>query len=225
MKFEDPHYSKQYIHADIVVFTVEDKRVKILLIQRAKEPYLGGWALPGGGIYNDESLDVGAARELEYKTGLKNIYLEQFHTFGEPKRDPRARTIAVAYLALLDKSKVSLLQKTPKTLDAKWWDIKNLPQLHWDHKQMVQMAIAKLRQNLTKSNIAKELLSKQFTLPEMHSAYEIILDRKLDRRNFRRKLLKIGLIEATGKKEAGERNRPAIYYRFKGGKRREADIL
>jgi len=225
MEFQNPKYKKQYLHADVVIFTVENKQVKILLIQRGRAPYIGRWTLPGGAIYNNESAEAAAKRELKYKTGLKNIYLEQFHTFSNPKRDFRARLVAVAYLALVDKNKVSLLEKTPKTLGAKWFEINKLPPLAWDHQEMIEMAIAKLRRRLMDSNIICELLPRQFTLPELHSAYEIILGKKLDRRNFRRKFLNLGLMEVTGKKERGSRYRPAIYYHFKSEKPQEIGIF
>ncbi|MCL5093991.1 MAG: NUDIX hydrolase [Patescibacteria group bacterium] len=225
MDMKNPKYKNQGIHVDMVVFTVDDKKIKTLLVQRGRKPFVGEWILPGGAVYNDESVDFAAERELEEKTGLKDLYLEQLHTFGNPKRDPRKRMVSVAYLALVDKKKVSILQKTSKTLDAKWFDIKKLPDLAFDHKEIVRLAVKSLRKMLIYSNIAYTLLPCQFTLPELQGVYEIILGEKFDRRNFRRKFLNLGLIEATGKREEGMANRPANLYRFKAKKYKAVDIL
>lgn len=225
MKLNDQRYQKQYLHADVVVFTVENRQIKVLLVQRGREPYIGDWALPGGATYASESVDDTARRELAYKTGLKGIYLEQFQVFSQPKRDPRARIVAVGYLALVDKNKVSLLQKTPKTLGAKWFSIYELPALKWDHKKIIAKAIETLRYRIIYSNIICELLPPRFTLPDLHRAYEIILGKKLDRRNFRRKLLNSGLIKATATKASGGQHRPAIYYQFKNKKHQEVIIF
>ncbi len=222
---------------------MDERKVKILLVRRARKPFVGQWILPGGAVYNDESVDAAARRELKEKTGLKNIYpvrnrtqtqapaisngvyLEQFHVFGKPKRDPRKRMVAIAYLALVDRNKVSVLQKTPKTLNAAWHDIEKLPGLAFDHGEIIKEAVKKLRKKLIDSNIALALLPKQFTLPELQRLYEIILGREIDRRNFRRKFLKLGLIKKTDKKTVGTLYRPANYYSFALGGYREIDIF
>lgn len=225
MDVRNPKYKNQGIHVDIAVFTVEEKKVKILLIKRGREPFVGDWILPGGCVYNDESVDYAAERELKEKTGLKNVYLEQFHIFGSPKRDPRKRMVSVAYLALIDKNKVSILQRTPKTLDAKWFDITKLPELAFDHKNIVNLAIKNLRKLLTFSNIVYTLMPNEFSLPELQSVYEIILGEKLDRRNFRRKFITLGLIESTGKQKTDMPNRPANLYQFRSKEYKEINIL
>ncbi|MFA6227596.1 MAG: NUDIX domain-containing protein [Patescibacteria group bacterium] len=225
MNLGNSKYQNQYLHADAAVFTVEDRKVKLLLVRRSRKPYIGQWSLPGGGIYRTESAKQAIKRELAYKTGLKNLYLEEFGVFSEPKRDPRGRIISIAFLALLDKNKVSLLQKTPKTMGAKWFDIKKLPPIKWDHKKITNLAIAKLRKRLLESNIACRLLPRYFTLPELHKTYEIILGKQLDRRNFRKKFLKLGLIIKTENKERGSRNRPAAYYKFKTEQHQDISIF
>lgn len=225
MDLSNPRYKNQGIHVDIAVFTVEDRKVKILLVKRGKEPFVGDWILPGGAVYNDESVNFSAKRELEEKTGLKNLYLEQLHTFGDPKRDPRKRMVSVAYLALIDKKKVSIQKKTQKTLDAQWFDIKDLPKLAFDHKEIIQFAITVLRKILTFSNVVYTLLPPEFTLPELQSVYEIILGKNLDRRNFRRKFLNLGLIKETGRILEGASNRPPKLYSFKSRAYKEIYII
>lgn len=225
MDLNNPKYKNQGIHSDVVVFTVEDREVKILLVKRGREPFVGQWILPGGAVYNDESVDAAARRELKEKTGLEDVYLEQFHTFGAPKRDPRMRLVSVSYLALIDKNKVNILQKTPKTLEASWFSLEKLPEMAFDHNDIVQMAVTVLRQKLMDSNIAVEILESKFTLPELQNLYETILGREFDRRNFRRKFLSLGLIEDTGKKEDRSATRPAVLYRFKSRKYKEVEVI
>ena len=126
------------VATDAAVFTVIDKHVQVFLVKRANKPETGIWMLPGGGVYNDESIDSSAKRELATKTGIKNIYLEQVYTFGDPKRDPRKRLVAVAYLALVDSEKIKTLKITPKTLDSRWFALDEIPKLLFDHKQILQ---------------------------------------------------------------------------------------
>ncbi len=225
MKLNNPKYKDQGIHVDIVVFTVDEGIVKTLLVKRAKSQFIGEWIIPGGAVYNNESLDGAAKRELFEKTGIKDIYLEQYYTFGDPKRDPRKRMVSVSYIALLDSKKISVLTKTKKTTDSGWFDITKIPKLAFDHNQILKLAIKKLKKLITDSNIAYSLFPNQFTLPELQSTYEIILGKKLDRRNFRRKFLTLGIIEQTGKYESGEPNRPAKYYRFINKRFQEIDIF
>lgn len=225
MDLANPKYKNQGIHADIAVFTVDEKRVKTLLVKRGKGQFIGEWIVPGGAVYNDESVDAAAKRELLEKTGLKNVYLEQFHAFGEPTRDPRLRMVSIAYLALVDNKKVSVREKTEKTLDAAWFDIKKLPKLGFDHREIIGAALKGLRKKLTDSNIASSLLPKEFTLPELQKVYEILLSEEIDRRNFRRKFLNLGLIVPTGEKTSGGAHRPANYYRFATTKYTEIDIF
>ncbi|OIP78462.1 MAG: hypothetical protein AUK17_02160 [Parcubacteria group bacterium CG2_30_44_18] len=209
MDLSSPRYKNQGVHVDMVVFTVDERRVKILLVRRAREPFVGQWILPGGAVYDDESVDAAAKRELKEKTGLGNIYLQQFHAFGDPKRDFRKRMVSIAYLALIDRKKVSVLQKTPKTLNARWAEVGKLPSLAFDHGEIVEFAIGELKKKLMNSNIVLNLLPKKFTLPELHNVYEIILGKMIDRRNCRRKFLRLGLIEKTGRQEKDSLRRPA----------------
>lgn len=225
MDLQNPLYKKQGIHVDIVVFTVDGKDVKTLLVKRSKKPFVGEWIIPGGAVYNNESIDYAAKRELKEKTGLNNLFLEQFYAFGEPKRDPRQRMVSVAYLALINKNKVNIQQKTPKTMDAGWFSIEEIPDLAFDHNKIVLKALEVLKKKLMDTNIAFEIMPAEFTLAELHFLYETILNKQIDRRNFRRKLLSIGLIESTGEKEEGVSNRPGVLYRFKERKFKEIEII
>jgi 8-oxo-dGTP diphosphatase len=225
MKLNDARYRNQGIHVDIVVFTLDEGRVKVLLVKRATSQFKGEWIIPGGAVYNNESIDAAAKRELFEKTGLKNVYIEQFSAFGEPRRDPRKRMVSIAYIALIDYKKVSILQKTPKTIDAEWFDVTKLPKMAFDHNEIVKSAFKKLQKLVVDSNIAYTLFPNTFTLPDLQKIYEIILGRGLDRRNFRRKFLKLGLIEHTGEHLAGNPNRPAKLYKFRSNKYQEIDIF
>jgi 8-oxo-dGTP diphosphatase len=222
MDFEG--YKNQGIHVDIALFTVLDGVVKTLLVRRTNEQFIGEWIIPGGCVTNDESVDEAARRELLEKTGIENIYMEQFHAFGAPGRDPRKRMVAIAYLALIDAIKIHLLTKTQKTDKAVWADITDLPELGFDHKDILKSAVDTLRRKLMNSNLAAEVMSKQFTLPELQGVYEIIMGTKLDRRNFRRKFLKMGLIRATGDTIIDGAHRPAKLYTFVSDTYQEVDI-
>jgi 8-oxo-dGTP diphosphatase len=224
MRMDFEGYKNQGIHVDIALFTVQDGVVKTLLVKRTNEQFIGEWIIPGGCVTNDESIDAAARRELLEKTGIKKIYMEQFHAFGEPGRDPRKRMVSIAYLALIDADKVSVLTKTKKTEDAIWADITRLPKLGFDHRDILKAAVAQLRRKLLNSNLAAQVMPKEFTLPELQKVYEILMDTKLDRRNFRRKFLSLNLIQQTGEKIVGGAHRPANVYAFSSEKYQEVDI-
>lgn len=225
MDASNPLYENQCIHVEVVVFTVDEGKVKTLLLQRGVGPFLGEWIVPGGVVFNNESIDEATVRELEEKTGLKKVFIKQFYAFGEVNRDPRMRMVSVAYLALIDMHKVDLQHRTLKTMDSKWCDIGDIPKLAFDHNQICDRALEELRHYVINSNIVKDLFYKQFTMPELQRVYETILDRKFDRRNFRRKLLSLGLVEKTGGIEENSSHRPAEYYRFVKDEYEEIDIF
>jgi len=225
MDLSNELYRNQGVHVDIATFTVDEDIVKVLLVKRKVEPYAGGWILPGGAVYNNESVDFAASRELKEKTGLDHVYIKQFQTFGEPDRDPRMRMVSVGYIALINKNDVSILHDTPKTLDAQWFDLREVPKLEFDHQQILEQAIKRLRRTIKETNIVKDLLPETFTLPKLQKIYEIILDKDLDRRNFRRKFLTLDLIEATGEVENGASRRPGHMYEFKQKEYMEIDIF
>lgn len=225
MDMSNPLYKNQCIYVNIVTFTVEDKMVKVLLVKRREEPFVGQWIIPGGVVYNNESIDAAAIRELKEKTGLEGVFLQQFYAFGEPYRDPRMRMVSIGHLALIDKNRVEILQQTPDTLDARWYAINDVPKLGFDHNEMLQKAIQNLRNIVTKTNLVKDLLPENFTLPQLQKIYEAILNKNLDRRNFRRKFVNLGLIKPTGNKEFVKGHRPADYYQFVDKEYKEIEIF
>jgi 8-oxo-dGTP diphosphatase len=217
---------KQNIKAavDSTIFTVKNGELMVLLIEMTKKPYSGMWALPGGLIEQKETTIGAAERILEESTGVKNAYLEQLGTFDAIDRDPFARTISIAYMALMDVEDVKLVT-TEKYSDVRWWPMSKLPELAYDHKQIAKVALDRLRGKLEYTNIVWSLLPKEFTLTDLQMIYEIILGTEIDKRNFRRKILSLKLLERTGKRRAGSANRPAELYRFKQRKLQYIDII
>ncbi len=223
MKNLNQKYKFTVIATDVVIFTIEEKVLKVLLIKMNKHPYKNHWALPGGLVKPEESVDHSAQRNLKEKTGVVNVYLEQLYTFGEINRDPFGRVVSVAYFALMPTKGVKL--KTSKEYkDVKWFEVKELPNLAYDHKNMVNLAVKRLQAKLEYTNIVFSLLPKEFALSELQLIYEIILDKKLDKRNFRKKILSLNLLEKTEKKSKGA-NRPAQLYKFKERKPQIVNII
>lgn len=211
MSLED--YPRPLVTVDVVIFTLRENDLQVLLIQRKRPPFQGMWAVPGGFVGIDESLETAALRELQEETGVEDVYLEQLYTFGEPGRDPRGRVITVAYFALLSANAVQ-----PRAGDdaaqARWWSIYNLPPLAFDHDRILAYALRRLRYKLEYTAVGFELLPETFTLSELQAAYEVILGETLDKRNFRRKILSAGVIQEIGSYRVGE-GRPAKLYRFR----------
>lgn len=207
-------YEHPSVTVDLVIFTVNDDTLKVMLIKRAEQPYLDHWSLPGGFLLAGESLEDAALRVLKEKAGVGNLYLEQLYTFGGPHRDPRARVITVAYVALIPWSNLDQPQ-SKKVADLKWCSIGQIPKLAFDHKAILNYAVQRLRAKVTYSNIVYGLMSEQFRLSELQRMYEIILDEALDKRNFRKRMLASGLLQETGKKHLNGAHRPAMLYQFK----------
>lgn len=211
-------YSYEYPHpavsVDIVIFTIRDACLKLLLIRRAGEPYRGSWALPGGFIHLDEALDASARRELEEETGVAGVYLEQLYTFGAPQRDPRERVITVAYYALIPSDRVQLRAATDAEAVG-WFGMDELPELAFDHTDIIAMAHERLVAKLDYSTLAFQFMGGDFTLSELQSVYEIILREALDKRNFRKWALALEQIEETGRERRDGAHRPAKLYRLK----------
>lgn len=210
-------YELTSITVDLSVFTVENNKLKVMLVKRAEEPFLNHWSLPGGFLLHDESLDAAANRVLNEKTGIKNAYIEQLYTFGEINRDPRSRVITIAYIALIP-SKILAQPTSEKVSDRIWASVDQLSKLAFDHKEILNYAVKRLRAKATYSNIVYGLMPKQFRLSELQRMYEIIINDKLDKRNFRKQMLATDLLEETGKKDHTGAHRPAMLYRFKKNK-------
>ena len=203
-----------YVTADAVVFTILNKELKILLIKRKNQPFKGKFALPGGFVELDENLEDAAERELEEETGVKDIFLKKLYAYGNAGRDPRGRIVTIPYLALIDGEKIKLHACSDAEF-AKWHSVYSLPQLGFDHKKIIQDALEHLRNELENTNIAFQIMPEKFTLTELQQAYEIILDKKLDKRNFRKKLRELDILEKLFETKMEGAHRPAKLYSFK----------
>ena len=210
-KYEYPHPA---VTVDVVIFTIRDRQLKLLLIRRAGEPYRGQWALPGGFVQLPESLDEAARRELEEETGVSGVFLEQLYTFGRPDRDPRERVITVAYYALIPSDKLQIRAATDAEAVG-WFGMDELPELAFDHAEIVKMAHERLTAKLDYSTIAFAFMPELFTLSELQDVYEIILRQETDKRNFRKWVLALEQIEETDEERRGGIHRPAKLYRVK----------
>jgi 8-oxo-dGTP diphosphatase len=206
-------YKFAVIASDIVIFTLEASRLKVLLIEMKKSPFEGHWAVPGGLVKADESVDHAVNRLLLTKAGIREIYMEQLYTFGRIDRDPFGRVVSVAYFALVTNSKIAV-RTSPEYANIAWFDIKQLPKMAYDHREIVLTAVDRLKSKLKYTNIAYALLPDEFTFTELQNLYEVILCRKLDKRNFRKKFLSLKLIERLNKKRPTGRSRPALLYTF-----------
>ena len=201
------------VAVDVAIFTVLEGGLKILLVKVKKPPYAGLWALPGGIIRSDESLNQAAYRELAEKTGVKNVYLEQLYTFGDVTRDRTRRAISTVYFALLTATGLNLTT-TPKYAGIEWFSADRLPPLAYDHARVIRYGVQRLCWKLEYTNVAWSLLPETFTLTDLQNVYEAILGKKLDRRNFRKKILSLPLLASTGKRRRAGAHRPAVLYRF-----------
>lgn len=213
--YDISNYERPSITVDVVIFTILDQRLKVLLIKRKAWPYEGVWAIPGGFIQMDESLEQAAYRKLAAETGVASadVYLEQLYTFGEPDRDPRTRVVTVVYFALTGADKIN--QQVDVTAgEVDWFSVYNLPLLAFDHGHIVDYALTRLRYKLEYSAVGFQLLPEKFTLGELQAAYEIVLGTRLDKGNFRSKLRKTNVVEMVdGYRDTG--GRPARLYRFR----------
>ncbi|HBM45972.1 MAG: NUDIX hydrolase [Parcubacteria group bacterium GW2011_GWF2_38_76] len=217
-------YKFTVVATDVVIFTIKDEKLQVLLIKMKKKPYEEHWAMPGGLIKLDEAVDSAAERILKEKVGIENVYLEQLYTFGEVDRDPFGRVVSVAYFALIPSDKL-ILKTTKEYGDISWFPVDKLPKLAYDHKEMVRSAINRLQSKLSYSNIVYSLLPKEFTLSEIQKTYEIILDNKLDKRNFRKKLFSLNLVKTLGREKRGMANRPASLYVFTDRRPKNVEIV
>jgi 8-oxo-dGTP diphosphatase len=201
------------VAVDLVIFTIRDGALHALLIQRAAPPFEGRWALPGGFILHGESLEDAALRELGEETGVRNVYLEQLYSFGDPDRDPRARVISVAYYALVAADRAPLSAGSDAS-DARWWPVAKHPPLAFDHGRILEYALERLRNKLEYTTVGFQLLPPKFTLTQLQLVYEAILGRPLDKRNFRRKMELLGILKPLQEWAREGRSRPAQLFTF-----------
>lgn len=225
-KYRPQDYPRPAVAVDLVILTIIDAQLRVLLVKRKEHPFKGGWALPGGFVRvgekdQGEDLDAAARRELHEETGLDadRVAMEQLYTFGKAGRDPRMRVISVAYVALVRPDLAPIVRAGGDVSDADWFSFEQLKKLElaFDHRDIVDLALARIRGKLEYSNIAFDLVPLTFTIPELRNVYSIVLDREMDPGNFRRKfnrLLEDGVLEkAPGKRITA--SKPATVYRFK----------
>lgn len=201
------------VAVDCVVFGLDDDDLKVLLVQRDLPPFEGRWALPGGFVRLDETLEAAARRELREETGLTEVYLEQLFTFGELDRDPRERVVSVAYYALV-KLHDHAVKAATDARDAAWFAVADLPALAFDHERIVSLAHERLRGKLRYQPIGFELLPPKFTLSQLQRLYETVLEAPLDKRNFRKKILSMDLLVELDEVQKDVAHRATRLYRF-----------
>lgn len=201
---------------DAIVFGYsKEEGVSILLIKRKYDPYKGAWAIPGGFVLDDESLEAAVARELQEETGVEINYLEQLYTFGKPDRDPRKRILSVAYFGLVKSKQFEKLKASTDAADAAWFNYKKLPRLAFDHKEILKMAIERLRAKIVYQPIGFELLDKKFAFSDLEHLYSTLLDRPIDRRNFKKKVMSLGILDELDEKaKSTGAGRPGNLFQF-----------
>ena len=206
-------FPRAAVTVDCVVFGLDETELKVMLIQRDIAPFEGKWALPGGFVRIEETVEAAARRELREETGMDKVFLEQLYTFGDLDRDPRERVITVAWYALVRLSDHRVKAATDAR-DAAWFDMHKLPQLAFDHDSILKIARQRLQSKVRYQPIGFELLPQKFTLTQLQKLYEIILDRALDKRNFRKKVLGMEIVLETDEIEKDVAHRAARLYRF-----------
>lgn len=206
-------HPQHYVAVDCVILGYQDEEIKLLLYPRSFEPYKGNWSLLGGFVQDNESADEAAARILKQTTGLEQIFLEQVSAFSVPNRDPEARVISLAYYALI---RIDLHDEECVTENGAFWiPLRKLPNLIFDHQEMLAKALVKLQQKAGYSLIGSELLPEMFTLIQLRKLYEAIFQREFDPGNFRKKILSLGVLEKQDLKDVSESKKGAFYYKAK----------
>lgn len=201
------------ISIDCVIFGFEQSALEILLIKRAGNPNKGMWALPGGFIKKEELVEDAAKRILKVTTGLSDIYLEEIAVFDKVDRFPLWRVFTIGHFALISPEHYKLTTGIDTT-EVKWFQASKLPELHFDHKHIIEVALSKLRSRVRYKPIGFELLPEKFTLPQLQTLYEVILGKKLDKRNFRKKIMKMDLLKRLKEKDQNNIRRAAYLYKF-----------
>ncbi|HKV37225.1 MAG TPA: NUDIX domain-containing protein [Pyrinomonadaceae bacterium] len=199
------------VTVDVVIFTIQQGVLKVLLVKRRIDPFIGQFAIPGGFVLEDENLEQAAARELSEETGVSDVYLEQLYSFGKPDRDPRGRVVTVAYFALISADRK--LKAGSDAAEAAWFPMDHLPPLAFDHAAILNYALERLRNKLEYTTVGFQLLPEKFTLTELQEVYAAILGKELDKRNFRRKMSVLKILKPLPEYRRGGQ-RPAQLYRF-----------
>lgn len=212
------------VAVDVLILTVINGGLAVLLTEIGSGVYQNQWALPGGLVDMKESLDEAAERVLLKKAGVDGIYLEQLASFGAVNRDKRERSVSVSYFALVNNDSCHP-KITEYSTDIRWYPIQKLPKLAFDHAEIIKLGVARLQNKLGYTNIAYALLPREFTLSELQQVYEAILERELDKRNFRKKIQAIGIVKGSGKKRQQGVSRPAQLFVFSERKPKVVDIL
>lgn len=199
-------YEKAWIAVDPVIFTLQGKKLKVLLLQREKEPFRGRYELPGGLLLPGETAEETRQRKIKQVLGLQDTFFTQFYTFTAPKRDPRERAVSIGFLALIPKERMHE--------EHLWYDLDNLPSLAFDHKEIIQKARKFLKENFN-AHIARHFMPQQFPLNQLQEVYESVEEKKYDNRNFRKWIISSGIVKETAKMEENVSHRPAKLYWFK----------
>lgn len=198
---------------DCVILGFDGGELKLLLTEREKEPFKNKWALPGGFVFPEETTEACARRILLEKTGIDKVFIEQLYTFSNTDRDPRERIVSVAYFALVNKQSYELIAGRD-TLQAEWFGLSELPTLAFDHSEIVTLAVQRLKGKVSYQPIGFELLDEKFTLSQLQAVCESILGMEIDKRNFRKKVLAMGVLKELGEKETNVPRKAAMLYRF-----------
>ncbi|MFC0184422.1 8-oxo-dGTP diphosphatase [Pseudarcicella hirudinis] len=206
-------YPHPAVTVDCIIFGFDGQTLRVLLIQRAIEPFAQSWALPGAFLLENESLEECASRVLQKECNISGVYLEQLFTFGEPARDPRERVLSIAYLGLIKTSDFELIAGNNE-LRVAWKDLSETTNLAFDHNQILQTALTRIRGKIKYQPIGFELLDSKFTIPQLQQLYEAILGKNLDRRNFRKKLLSTKLLRQLSEKQQNVAHKAAYFYEF-----------
>jgi len=199
----------------INIYTVEKGELKILLERKQTEPYKGYWTLPGKELNEEETLEENINAILEEKIGTANIYIDQHHTYSEINRKPDERVLATSFIGIVDSKTLEIKKENITETDLQWFSISEIPKMAYDHKEILNDSQELLKTKIINTNVLKNLFPSDFTLPELQNIYEKIMNVELDRRNFRKKFITLGLIEDTGYKNEGGSGRPAKLYKFK----------
>lgn len=218
---EYKQYDRFLLAVDCIIFGFDGEQLKALFVKRAFEPGIGKWSLMGGFVKHDEGVEEAAQRILNQLTGLSNVYMEQLHCFGEVDRDPGGRVVSIAYFALINIADYS--DELMKEHNAKWFELKKIPSLIFDHKKMVLLAKERLQQKVANHPVGFALLPNKFTLRQLQNLYEAIYETAIDKRNFTRKILDIGILNKLEEKERESSKKGSFYYVFDEKKYRQLD--